>query len=172
MTGSGKSILSNTIGLSASDNVSPVVISFKPIQAAISPALTSLISSLLFECICTILPTLSFFDFVELITASPTDKTPEYTLMNVRVPTNGSVAILNASAENGSSSDDFLESSTSSSCELFGITPVIALTSSGAGKKSITASSIAWTPLFLNAEPHKPTINSFANDLILKPSFI
>ena len=51
ITGSGKSILSKTIGLFESDNVSPVVISFKPIHAAISPALTSLISSLLFECI-------------------------------------------------------------------------------------------------------------------------
>ena len=63
--------------------------------------------------------------------------------MKVRVPTNGSVAILNASAEKGSSSDDDLESISSSSSELFGITPSIALTSSGAGRKSMTASKTA-----------------------------
>ena len=77
MTGSGKSILSRTICLFESDKVSPVVISLRPIHAAISPARTSLISSLLLECIWTILPTLSFFDLVELITASPTERTPE-----------------------------------------------------------------------------------------------
>ena len=92
--------------------------------------------------------------------------------MKVRVPTNGSVAILNASAEKGSSSDDDLESISSSSSELFGITPSIALTSSGAGRKSITASKTAWTPLFLNAEPHSANITSFARDLILNPSLI
>ena len=143
ITGSGKSILSRTIGLFASDKVSPVVISFRPMHAAISPALTSLISSRLLECICTILPTLSFFERVVFITLSPTLRTPEYTLINVNVPTKGSVAILNASAEKGSSSEEDLESDSSSSSLLFGITPSMAFTSSGAGRKSITASRTA-----------------------------
>ena len=53
--------------------------------------------------------------------------------MKVSVPTNGSVAILKASAEKGSSSDEDLESSFSKSS---GETPLIALTSSAAGRKS------------------------------------
>ena len=60
--------------------------------------------------------------------------------MNVNVPTNGSVAILNANAENGSSSEDDLDTSTSSS---LGSDPLIALTSLGAGKYSIAASRTA-----------------------------
>ena len=60
MTGSGKDIFSKIIGFFKSHKVSPVVTSFKPITAAISPALTSEISSLLLACICNILPTLSF----------------------------------------------------------------------------------------------------------------
>ncbi len=63
--------------------------------------------------------------------------------MKVKVPTKGSVAILKAKAENGSSSLELLESSSSFSSETFGITPLIAATSSGAGKKSITASKTA-----------------------------
>ena len=106
------------------------------------------------------------------ITPSPTLKTPEYTLINVRVPTNGSVAILNANAENGSSSDDFLESDCSSSSLLLGITPSIALTSSGAGRKSKTASKTPWTPLFLKAEPQRASMISLDSDLILRPSYI
>ena len=38
MTGSGKSIASRMIGLSSSQSVSPVVVSFRPTAAAISPA--------------------------------------------------------------------------------------------------------------------------------------
>ena len=60
--------------------------------------------------------------------------------MKVNVPTNGSVAILNANAENGSSSDELLEASVSSSP---GNVPLIDSTSSGAGRKSITESSTA-----------------------------
>ena len=51
------------------------------------------------------LPTLSLTSFVEFNTYEPLDKCPEYTLKNVNLPTNGSVATLNANAENGSSSD-------------------------------------------------------------------
>ena len=60
--------------------------------------------------------------------------------MKVNVPTNGSVAILNANAENGSSSDELLEASVSSSP---GSVPLMASTSSGAGRKSITESNTA-----------------------------
>ena len=62
ITGAGNSIFSRVITLFKSDNVSPVVTFFKPTAAAISPALTSFISSLVFECICKILPILSFWD--------------------------------------------------------------------------------------------------------------
>ena len=74
------------------------------------------------------------------MTPSPTDKTPEYTLINVKVPTNGSVAILKANAENGSSSEEDLLTSTSSS---LGKDPLIAFTSFGAGRYSIAASRTA-----------------------------
>ena len=70
--------------------------------------------------------------------------------MKVSVPTKGSVAILKASAENGSASSGWrsmvlLGSSAS--------TPVMAGTSVGAGMNSTTASSMDWTPLFLKALP-------------------
>jgi len=55
------------------------------------------------------------------------------------LPTKGSVAILNASAEKGSSSLELLKVLSS----VLGLTPSIALTSSGAGKNSITASKTA-----------------------------
>ncbi|MNW06414.1 hypothetical protein D3C71_2028120 [compost metagenome] len=75
-----------------------------PISAAMSPARTSLISARWLACICTMRPTRSFLPLTELSTASPELSTPEYTRMKVRVPTKGSLAILNASAANGSSS--------------------------------------------------------------------
>ena len=50
ITGSGNSIRSRMIGASIAHNVSPVVTSFKPIAAAISPARTSLISSRFISC--------------------------------------------------------------------------------------------------------------------------
>ena len=62
---------------------------------------------------------------------------------------NGSDTILNASAANGSCSSA-LRSSTSSP-RMF--VPSAGGMSSGLGMKSTTASSIGWTPLFLNAEP-------------------
>ena len=59
ITGSGNSIDSKITGFASSQSVSPVPVFFKPTTAAISPALTSLISSLLFECILTIREILS-----------------------------------------------------------------------------------------------------------------
>ena len=67
ITGSGNSIRSRMIGASIAHNVSPVVTSFNPIAAAISPARTSLISSRLLACICTIRPKRSRFDVQSLI---------------------------------------------------------------------------------------------------------
>ena len=66
--------------------------------------------------------------------------------------------ILNANAENGSSSLACLSISFPSSSS-----PLIDGTSVGAGKKSITASNIVWTPLSLYAEPHNTGNNSTAN---------
>ena len=51
ITGSGKSIDSNTIGADSSHNVSPVRISFKPTAAPISPAPITSTGFCLFECI-------------------------------------------------------------------------------------------------------------------------
>ena len=56
ITGSGKSIFSKTTGASMAHKVSPVVVSFKPTMAMMSPACASLISSRLLECIKTIRP--------------------------------------------------------------------------------------------------------------------
>ena len=75
---------------------------------------------------------------------------------------------MNASAEKGSSSLELLKALSS----VLGLTPSIAFTSSGAGKNSITASKTAWTPLFLNAEPHNAKVISFDKTLSLKPFFI
>ncbi|MCY1179843.1 hypothetical protein D9M73_202600 [compost metagenome] len=77
ITGSGKSMRSRTMGFSRSHRVSPVVTSFMPISAAMSPARTSLISARWLACICTIRPTRSFLPFTELSTASPEFSTPE-----------------------------------------------------------------------------------------------
>ena len=62
-------------------------------------------SSLWFECICKILPTLSFLSLLEFKTVDPVSNTPEYTLKKHNFPTNGSVAILKANAANGSLSE-------------------------------------------------------------------
>ncbi|MNM92465.1 hypothetical protein D3C81_1048020 [compost metagenome] len=80
---------------------------------------------------------------------SPEFTTPEYTRKNVSCPTNGSVMILKASAEKCSSSAGWR--STSLSCSSW---PMMGGTSSGDGRYSMTASSIACTPLFLKALPH------------------
>jgi hypothetical protein len=67
-------------------------------------ACTSDISSLLFACIKSNLPTLSFCPVTGFNKESQDLIIPEYTLTKVKVPTNGSVAILNAIAATGSSS--------------------------------------------------------------------
>src|SRR6056297_3091333 len=169
ITGSGNSIRSSTIGLSVSQSVSPVVTSFRPTAAAISPASTSLISSRLLACIWTIRPTRSFFSFTELKTPVPLSSLPEYTRKNVSVPTNGSVAILKASAANGALSS---ASRVARVRSLSSNSPSIARTSVGDGRYSITASSTACTPLFLNALPPSTGTNSLANVRIRIPRLI
>ena len=104
ITGSGKIIRSRMITSSGSDKVSPVVASFRPTAAAMSPARTSLISARVLACICRIRPRRSFLPLTGLYTVSPVLITPEYTRKKINWPTNGSVMILKASAENGSSS--------------------------------------------------------------------
>ena len=74
---------------------------------------------------------------------------PEYILINVRVPTKGSVATLNAKAEKDSLSSNFLSISSLES----GLVPLIEPISMGLGKKSTTASNKGCTPLFLKADP-------------------
>ena len=64
--------------------------------------------------------------------------------MKASLPTNGSVAILNANADIGSESDAFLSASSPSN-----VVPLTGGISNGDGKYSTTASSICWTPLFL-----------------------
>ena len=78
------------------------------------------------------------------------------------------MAILKARAEKGSSSSDFLEASVPS----WSITPVTALIWLGEGRKSITASSIVWTPLFLKADPQRQITISDSKVLCLNPSLI
>ena len=128
ITGSGNSIDSNITGWLSSHKVSPVVTSFSPTAAAISPANTFSISSLWFACICNILPILSFLSLLELSTEEPDSNVPEYTLKKHNFPTNGSVAILNAKAANGSLSSVFLSTSFPSKS-----TPLIWAISVGAG---------------------------------------
>src|SRR5262249_15030300 len=99
-----KSIASRTTGRFSSQRVSPVVTLRSPTAAAISPAYTSLMSSRLFACIFSNRPMRSVFCLVVLYTDEPEVMTPEYTRKNVSWPTNGSVMILKASAENGASS--------------------------------------------------------------------
>ena len=60
ITGSGKVILSNTIGLSSLHNVSPVFISLNPTAAPISPASIKSTGFCLLACICIILLIRSF----------------------------------------------------------------------------------------------------------------
>ena len=77
ITGSGKFKLSRTTGLLLSHKVSPVYVFLSPTAAAISPADTEVISSLLSACILRSLPTLSVAFFVGLKTGEPEFKTPE-----------------------------------------------------------------------------------------------
>ncbi len=150
MTGSGNTIFSSVMIFSRSHSVSPVMTSFRPTAAAMSPARTSLISVRSLACICSRRPMRSFLSLVGTYTVSPELSVPEYTRKNVRLPTNGSFRILKASAANGSSS----------SALRVGLFVVLELAldvggiSIGEGMNSMTASSSACTPLFLNAVPH------------------
>jgi hypothetical protein len=83
-------------------------VSFNQRNAHICPACISATSSLLFACINKSLHTLSFCHETEFSKESPDFIIPEYTLTKVRVPTKGSVMILNAIAETGSLSSGFL----------------------------------------------------------------
>ena len=56
ITGSGNSIRSRMITFAGLQSVSPVVTSFRPTAAAMSPARTSLISSRWLACICRMRP--------------------------------------------------------------------------------------------------------------------
>ena len=129
ITGSGNSIDSSMIGALSSHKVSPVVVFFNPMIAPNSPASNDSTSSLVLECILTSLPILSFLPFVELRTYEPLFITPEYILVKASFPTNGSVAILNAKAAIGASSEASLESSSPSK-----VWPWIAGMSNGDGK--------------------------------------
>ena len=76
MTGSGNSIRSRMIGLAGSHSVSPVVVSFMPAMATMSPAKASLMSSRLLACISSMRPIFSFLSLTELSTV-PFSSLPE-----------------------------------------------------------------------------------------------
>ena len=59
ITGWGKVMVSSTTGLAISHRVSPVVVSFSPARAMMSPAKASVISCCLLACIITMRPTRS-----------------------------------------------------------------------------------------------------------------
>ena len=77
ITGSGNSIDSRMIGCAGSHKVFPVVTSFNPTAAAISPAYTFSISSLWLACIWRILPILSFLSLFAFNTVEPDSNVPE-----------------------------------------------------------------------------------------------
>src|SRR6187402_798632 len=115
------------------------------------PAQQSLSSSRLLACMRRMRPMRSRLPRPGLSATDPDSSVPEYTRKKVKLPTNGSLAILNASAANGASSEDGRVSFSVSSS---GFVPSIGGTSTGDGKKLTTASSNSCTPLFLKAEPH------------------
>ena len=66
MTGSGKVIVSRTIGFASSHSVSPVKVVLRPTAAAMSPALTDSISSRWLACSSISRPIRSFWPLVAL----------------------------------------------------------------------------------------------------------
>jgi hypothetical protein len=66
ITGSGNTIFSSVTMDDGSHSVSPVVTSFRPTQAAMSPAGSRRLSSRLLACICTIRPMRSFLPRIGL----------------------------------------------------------------------------------------------------------
>ena len=129
-TGVGNVMFSSNIGLFSTARVSPVLISLKPTAAAMSPASILVSGVCLFAFICTILLILSLLPVVTLRTTCPASREPEYTLKNASLPTKGSVAILNASAHNGS----FGSALRISSLSVFGFMPVTWSISRGLGR--------------------------------------
>ena len=77
ITGSGKVMVSRTTGFDGSHRVSPVVVSFRPARAMMSPAKASSISSRLIACMTIIRPTRSRLPLVEFIIWSPFFSAPE-----------------------------------------------------------------------------------------------
>ena len=76
MTGTGKAMRSSTTGSSDEARVSPVPVSFRPTNAAMSPAETSLISARLSACIWNMRPMRSRLSLVVFITVSPDFRVP------------------------------------------------------------------------------------------------
>ena len=77
MTGSGNSIDSSTIGLDGSERVSPVLVDFRPMAAAMSPAYSSSRSSRWLACICRMRLMRSRLPLVEFETYEPALSVPE-----------------------------------------------------------------------------------------------
>ena len=77
ITGSGNSIRSRITGFWGSHSVSPVVVSFRPAMATMSPAKASLMSSRWFACICSMRPIRSRPSFTVFITDWPVSTVPE-----------------------------------------------------------------------------------------------
>ena len=77
ITGSGKVIDSSLIGAVSVASVSPVVVSFRPTPAAISPAPISSRSSRWFACICRMRPIRSVLPVVVFSTRPPALRWPE-----------------------------------------------------------------------------------------------
>jgi len=111
--------------------VFPVLVSLSHKKAHMCHACISDISSLLLACISNNLHTLSFCPVIGFNKESQDLITPEYTLTKVKVPTKGSVAILNAIAETGSSECGFLSIFFSKSS---GSVPITDHLSNGFGK--------------------------------------
>ena len=77
ITGSGNTIFSSVMCFSRSHSVSPVITSFNPTAAAMSPARTSLISVRSLACICSRRPMRSFLSLIGTYTVSPVFSVPE-----------------------------------------------------------------------------------------------
>ncbi len=74
------------------------------------------------------------------------------------LPTYGSLMILNARAEKGAASSGV----PLQLLDPLDVQPAVGGTSSGLGRKSTTASSMGWTPLFLKADPHSTGTTMFS----------
>ena len=77
MTGSGNSMRSRMMGSFSSHRVSPVMTSFRPPMAMMSPARADLMSSRELACISSRRPTRSLRSLLALSTYVPASSTPE-----------------------------------------------------------------------------------------------